>query len=882
MNTAHFNLCKSLKKIYRGLTILGISQLIIIICANNSLIAQNQSRSCGLRPDLHEDSFVSNCFDARNIVDNGTHFSLKIKIHLVRKSAEELPYGMPNESRAAGILKALLTRVERKFLKYGISFQVDPEVNFLDDPETVSQDGVVVSQDFLIKYTTEHSQDDRLDLFYIGSYRVDDELINTSGGIANLQGTACLVATPNWRVTEALTDGITAHEIGHTLGLWHTFDETNRDSGCGWDIIPEQDLDSNCSYIGDLICDVTANRADFSLLPTDSECNLITNPDILTGTDLKPQSKLEGAERASALDSYMKANPNFEPNRNLMGYYSWYPLQGQQRNTHPYCADPDFSPEQGKRMRATLIVSGSLKPKYSLALPSEVRLGKLYRVEYLTSSKKRVVPKILVPGHTEDEGVFSIYPVEYDSKKGRTVVDIIFHRRDILNGNYAVNFDEGNSDGEELSRSLELRPQKIKVLRGKQDPKFVLAENIQYRANQVFEIAIEDNSSLEMAYVHNGYESQIELVGTKVEKGEDECKRLKVKSIFQFKPIQAAKHYALFFMSKNDKDLDWEARAEPLIHRFYVPDQETDIQKVKEASVSYLRMFSGGKGNAWGRTEEQVNFLSTANSGQTWESKNVSISSVGTLDPAVSVYFSRHNQAYLLNGNSLWKIDLQTTEDTSTPTQIEVDGNLASEQKIVDISFSSQSEGIIAYCNTKQKPCHVYKTSDGGSNWTALSSPQEFAIKKITSVGAGRWTTFGVLHSSSGPEYFSVSRISNDGAGGGGFQVLINEIRPNILEFDGLYNIYQGKHNLGAGGRHSFFVGENQSIVKIEFFGTNPWVQRFPTQEESQDLHDIAFAENEKTGIAVGEEGIILISFDGGKQWRRLKLPDGGTISSVD
>ncbi len=95
----------------------------------------------------------------------------------------------------------------------------------------------------------------------INVYIVPDHNYSLNGIASDISGSAFIITTQSFLNNETF-----AHELGHCLGLYHTFQSTS--SNLPW-ACPENINGSNCDICGDLVCDTPADNNG----STDGNCN---------------------------------------------------------------------------------------------------------------------------------------------------------------------------------------------------------------------------------------------------------------------------------------------------------------------------------------------------------------------------------------------------------------------------------------------------------------------------------------------------------------------------------------------------------------------------------------------------------------------------------
>jgi hypothetical protein len=233
-------------------------------------------------------------------------YAIKLYVHLLRET--DGSGGISND-----LLHAILKSVEQDFSEHKIYFLLAC-VNNINNSLFLTD--VLSSSDL---FNAGYSEEDGINLF------LRPGVGETGGG-----GVASAVVSRNARV--AVTNSpsglkVVSHELGHTLGLHHTFrgsSYTNEDGS------PELVNGTNCCSAGDFVCDTPADP--FTNYTTNgygvqSDCSWIAPPD-----RIDPAGSL-----------YTHTDP-----KNIMGY------AGECRKY--------FTPEQGERMRYLLATNSVLIP----------------------------------------------------------------------------------------------------------------------------------------------------------------------------------------------------------------------------------------------------------------------------------------------------------------------------------------------------------------------------------------------------------------------------------------------------------------------------------------------------------------------------------------
>ncbi|NBC06839.1 MAG: hypothetical protein GVY26_06555, partial [Bacteroidetes bacterium] len=203
--------------------------------------------------------------------------------------------------------------LQKDFAPYGIYFVWDCNINYVDDSYHYNQiitDGISYDD---ILYDTDYIHDDGIDIFLF-----EDNPAGGFGRAADNVSKACYVfgdyvlsEGPNPPLGQT---SIVSHEVGHCLGLYHTFEVRN-----GLELVDS----TNCQIAGDFVCDTPAD-VDSNFQVSYPACEYIGN----------------------------QVDPNNEPyspdKTNIMSY------------SHPFCYK-DFSDEQGERMRFLIATEPTLQ-----------------------------------------------------------------------------------------------------------------------------------------------------------------------------------------------------------------------------------------------------------------------------------------------------------------------------------------------------------------------------------------------------------------------------------------------------------------------------------------------------------------------------------------
>lgn len=189
---------------------------------------------------------------------NGPYY-INVYVHIVRRSNGTGGQTLSNVNSAFNILNA-------DFNPHDIFFVRNCEINYIDNDDYYTDYESYCN--FWLDPTITHT--DGIDMFLGPS-----EGLNNAGGIASgIPGKSLWVAG-TWNVgippTPALLTPVISHEMGHCLGLWHTFHGTVQEGGATCNGAPIDDPNACCELVngsngttcGDYVADTNADPHDW-------------------------------------------------------------------------------------------------------------------------------------------------------------------------------------------------------------------------------------------------------------------------------------------------------------------------------------------------------------------------------------------------------------------------------------------------------------------------------------------------------------------------------------------------------------------------------------------------------------------------------------------
>ncbi len=222
------------------------------------------------------------------------------------------------------------------------------------------------------------------------------------------------------------------------------------------------------------------------------------------------------------------------------------------------------------------------------------------------------------------------------------------------------------------------------------------------------------------------------------------------------------------------------------------------------------------------------------------------------------------NGAYLFNKRSMVTVGgnftLDSIQSISTTENSGLTWNAISDNItswVVSLDFVDSTTGLTVGTNGK-----ILKTTNGGSNWSALSSPVNRDFNKVLYIGA---QTAIVAGGRSYPAQGSIIKTIN---GGASWSVVYDSAGPIVRSV------------AFADNTTGYAVGDSGLILKTTNGGDTWATVTAPLQ---RNYYSIWFADN-NTGVIVGGDATqrtILRTNDGGNNWSTVLDETGATLRDV-
>jgi hypothetical protein len=232
--------------------------------------AQNMCKTTGRFPSRTENALRV----AQNATSNSCPYLVRVYFHIVRNSN-----GTGGQS--TGVLSSIMNNLNVTFGTHGISFQNTGNDEIKNDTymSAFSNTGPTNPKYVQLIATNVISNS-------INIYLLPDNHPTWTGGLANgfgnSGGTAFVIggniSFPGSGVQNMVPSKVLSHEMGHCLGLYHTFEE----------LLCREKVDgSNCSTCGDLVCDTPA-ESPFYAFAENASCAYTTSTTDENGATYSP------------------------------------------------------------------------------------------------------------------------------------------------------------------------------------------------------------------------------------------------------------------------------------------------------------------------------------------------------------------------------------------------------------------------------------------------------------------------------------------------------------------------------------------------------------------------------------------------------------------
>lgn len=207
-----------------------------------------------------------------------------------------------------------------------------------------------------------------------------------------------------------------------------------------------------------------------------------------------------------------------------------------------------------------------------------------------------------------------------------------------------------------------------------------------------------------------------------------------------------------------------------------------------------------------------------------------------------------------------WGYVLLKTSDAGETWTIKRFGDGRAE--ICAMDFTTAADGWLATASLAgYAPATIWKTTDGGSTWTAQTTREAATITDLAASSAGDCYVSGQTQSVYDWEGFVLA--SNDGGASWTEEYAQTTVRPDAVAFSSKMAV--------AVGEGALFLRRNDA--------TGAWSQSSPGVRT--DLTDVTFIDS-KRGWAVGWKSTILWTTDGGRVWKEASVPSGISLEGID
>ncbi len=358
---------------------------------------------------------------------------------------------------------------------------------------------------------------------------------------------------------------------------------------------------------------------------------------------------------------------------------------------------------------------------------------------------------------------------------------------------------------------------------------------------------------------------------------------------------------------------------------FYVGGEYNTILKITNSGSSVNYLPSPVRGNTTlikffdemkGYIIHNYDLYKTTNGGNSW-TKIIESDTIGFQFPyffaineniLYTIQYSNYDKYYLLkttNGGNSWDVIYQMDHNTSNPS---------SAFNLNDLFFINENKGFFVSIRGAGDSCKIYKTIDGGLNWSEISTivtndanfyphkifftNDNFGYIKInksayiTTDGGYTWTELNnILNYGSGDVYFINENI--------GYAIEENKIKYSNdvgLTWTDIYNNLSDPSNpysspipfrsANFNSNYFFAVGENGTIIKINV-NTNETIKISPNfiqGTENKWIKDILFT-SQTNGFFVGgtlySKGFIYKTSDGGNTWTKVYDSPNNALNAI-